>query len=68
MKTHYRLTLSLAVLILGLIPAHPGFGAGKNRLEPILASPGKVHLAMDFDEDFTVEKGDQYFLRGQGTT
>lgn len=68
MKTHYRLTLSLTVLILGLIPAQPGFGAGKNRLEPILASPGKVHLAMDFDEDFTVEKGDQYFLRGQGTT
>lgn len=39
-----------------------------NHLEPVLATAGKVHLAMDFDEDFVVKKGHPFFRLGQGTT
>ncbi len=55
-------------LLLALMPAQQGFSAETNKLEPILANPGEVHLAMDFNQDFTVKKGDKYFLLGQGTT
>lgn len=41
--------------------------AEENRLEPVLANPGKVHLKMDFNKDFTVEKGHKFFKLGQGT-
>ena len=39
-----------------------------NELKPILAKPGKIHLDMDFEEDFTVHKGHRFFRLGQGTT
>jgi hypothetical protein len=63
----FSLITTLAAFVLGLT-SQPGFSAGRNNLEPVLAKPGKVHLEMDFDRDFTVEKGHKYFVRGQGTT
>lgn len=68
MKTPRLLTFILPALILGLIPAERAFSSDKNELQPVMAELGKVHLALDFNEDFTVKKGDKYFLLGQGTT
>ena len=43
-------------------------GADANQLTPILAKPGEVHLQMDFEKDFVVVKGHEFFKVGQGTT
>ena len=43
-------------------------GDDSNQLKPVLATPGKVHLQMDFARDFTVKKGHGFFVCGQGTT
>ncbi|MGB7346697.1 MAG: hypothetical protein WBD20_20920 [Pirellulaceae bacterium] len=58
-----RLTAVLAVLLTQFAS-----GADTNTLTPVLAKPGKVHLEMDFDEDFVVKKNHQFFKLGQGTT
>ena len=54
--------------IVGLFIATSSLADEANRLKPIMATPGKVHLKMDFDEDFVVKKGHKYFRLGQGTT
>jgi hypothetical protein len=41
--------------------------ADTNKLQPVLTTPSKVHLEMDFNKDFTVSKGHQFFTLGQGT-
>ncbi len=56
----------LLTLILALAP-HAA-AADTNELTPILAEPGKIHLEVDFDEDFVVKKGHEFFTLGQGTT
>lgn len=48
--------------------AQIGSGEDSNNLTPVLAEPGKVHLKMDFDKDFVVAKGHEFFTLGQGTT
>lgn len=53
--------------ILSLLFTSAVFAAGTNQLEPVLAKPGKVHLKMDFNQDFVVEKGHKFFKLGQGT-
>ncbi len=68
MKTPCSMTALLPALLLGIFPARPGFSADRNKLEPILADAGEIHLAMDFNKDFRVKRGDKYFLLGQGTT
>lgn len=68
MKTRRLLVSMLPALLLVLVPAQRGFSADKNQLEPVMATPGEVHLSMDFNKDFTVGKGDKYFKLGQGTT
>lgn len=47
---------------------HSVSNAESNLLEPVLANPGKVHLKMDFNEDFVVKRGHEFFTLGQGTT
>jgi hypothetical protein len=42
--------------------------ADTNKLSPVLATPGKVHLEMDFNDDFVVKRGHEFFTLGQGTT
>lgn len=56
------------VLILSLITAQYALAADLNQLTPILAEPGKAVLKFDFDKDFVVKKGDEFFVCGQGTT
>lgn len=47
---------------------HAKPSAKTNKLEPVLAQPGKIHLKMDFNQDFTVKKGHKFFALGQQTT
>jgi hypothetical protein len=64
----FRSTVILNAVILSLAIAHYAAAADQNRLAPILASPGKVHLEMDFEKDFVVKNGHKFFTLGQGTT
>ncbi len=59
----YTLILSLAVS-----QQCASSGADANALVPILATPGAVHLEMDFDSGFVIKKGHEFFTLGQGTT
>jgi hypothetical protein len=52
-------------LILSVVLVQYASGADANRLTPVLAKPGKVHLEMDFEDDFVVKKGDEFFALGQ---
>lgn len=62
-------TLAVLLFLGALFAAASAVAATEiNQLEPILAKAGKVHLAMDFEEDFIVKKGDPFFRLGQGTT
>ena len=54
-------------MIIFLTLARFAAAADKNDLIPILAKPGKVHLEMDFDKDFVVKEGHEFFTLGQGT-
>lgn len=60
--------MSRITFIFAIISAQVVTAEDTNTLVPILAAPGKVHLQMDFGEDFRVSKGDEYFICGQGTT
>lgn len=55
-------------LILCLAVTQSVSGDDANLLTPVLATPGPVHLQMDFSEDFTVKRGHPFFICGQGTT
>ncbi len=54
-------------LVFSLLFAHFATGADSNDLTPIMASPGEVHLQMNFDNDFVIKRGDKFFALGQGT-
>ena len=60
--------MKIYTLIFSLLFAQFAAGDDSNDLTPILAKPGKVHLQMDFDKDFVVERGHEFFTLGQGTT
>ncbi|MDF1740967.1 MAG: hypothetical protein P1U86_17525 [Verrucomicrobiales bacterium] len=68
MKSPQRL-LRFTLLVTGsLLLFQSGMSGEANRLTPILAEPGDVFLADDFEEDYVVKKGHPIFKLGQGTT
>ncbi len=66
-KTNMNKTMIQCGLIYSLLLVHSVSAADANPLTPIMASPGKVHLEMDFDKDFVIKRGDKLFALGQGT-
>lgn len=56
------------VWVLGFLVAQSALGSENNTLSPVMGTPTKVHLEMDFNEDFIVKKGHEFFTLGQGTT
>ncbi|MFT5127898.1 MAG: hypothetical protein ACI8W8_001506 [Rhodothermales bacterium] len=58
-----RQILLLSALLLSFIAQ----AADSNTLKPIMVVPAKVHLQMDFNTDFVIEKKHPLFTRGQGT-
>lgn len=55
------------VFISSLLLTHSTAHAEQNNLTPMLATPGQVHLKMNFDDDFVIRKGHKLFTLGQGT-
>ncbi len=64
-----QLSLRTVILAAGVILlSHSGMGEDANHLTPVLAEPGEVFLADDFEKEYVVEKGHPIFKLGQGTT
>lgn len=65
----FQQSLSALFLITGaLLLYQTGMSGEANQLTPILAEPGEVFLADDFEEDYVVKKGHPVFKPGQGTS